>query len=315
MPDAIESKSFRAAARKNCISYLGIPIYVTSIPDLVQMSLPSFQAQSPDGAVSQLFATLVNMSTQIAQIRKNLRMTDSKPVPGVSYGEVGGMGMSINGDVYFEDARQYNEFATRIESIGREYGWVKVDSSKLNTSVYHPAQNSFTNIDPIQAAIKGMVLGTVSDMMDAGTLLGADDNISKGSDAEKAYFEARDRYRGGSIFNSAAIQYYSNTPTNAQNAWAGMGNEMIPTLLIEGKVRGKANIPYMPTSLNVSPGAFVVDASGYYPTRCSISMQMHNPLGGLFANFSKGSEGAADKDSSGAVATIPSNYLKGYAPY
>lgn len=309
MPDAIESKSFRAAARKNCISYLGIPIYVTSIPDLVQMSLPSFRTQSPDGAVSQLFATLVNMSTQIEQIRKNLRMTDSKPVPGVSYGEVEGMSMSINGDVYFEDARQYNAFKSRIESIGQEYGWKEVVSSKLNTAVYRPAKDSFTNIDPIQAAIKGMVLGTVSDMMDAGTLLGADDSISKGSEAETAYFEARDRYRGGSIFNTAAIQYYSNTPTTAQNAWAGMGDEMIPALLIDGETRGKANIPYMPTSLNVSPGAFVVDSSGYYPTRCSISIQMHNPLGGLYANFSVGSEGSADKDASGAQATIPSNYI------
>ena len=310
MPDAIESKSFRAAARKNCISYLGIPIYVTSIPNLVQMSLPSFKTQSPDGAVSQLFSTLVNMSTQIEQIRKNLRMTDSKPVPGVSYGEAEGMGMSINGDVYFEDARQYNTFEERIKSIGREYGWVEVVSSKLNTAVYHPAKNSFTNVDPIQAAIKGMVLGTVSDMMDAATLLTADDNISKGSEAEKAYFEARDRYKGGSIFNSAAIQYYSNTPTNAQNAWAGMGDEMRPVLLIEGETRWKANIPYMPSSLNVTPGAFVVDDSGYYPTRCSISVQMNNPLGGLFANFSLGSEGAADKDASGAEATIPSNYIK-----
>jgi len=309
MPDAIESKSFRAAARKNCVSYLGLPIYVTSIPELVKMALPSFKAQSPDGAVSQLFATLVNMSTQIEQIRQNLRMTDSKPVPGVSYGEIEGMSMSLNGVVYFENARQYNEFVSRISTIGKEYGWEEIVSKKLSTAVYHPAKNSFSNADPVQAAVKGMVLGTVSDMMDASTLLGASDKIKKGSEAETRYFEARDRYKGGSIFNTAAIQYYANTPTAVQNAWSGMGDEMTPTILIDGEPQGKANIAYMPTSLSVTPGAFVVDASGYYPTKCSVAIQMSNPLGGLFANFSTGSEGSADKDSSGAVATTSSNYL------
>ena len=309
MPDAIESKSFRAAARKNCVSYLGLPIYVTSIPELVKMALPSFKTQSPDGAVSQLFATLVNMSTQIEQIRQNLRMTDSKPVPGVSYGEIEGMSMSLNGDVYFENARQYNEFVSRISTIGKEYGWEEIVSKKLSTAVYHPAKNSFSNTDPVQAAVKGMVLGTVSDMMDSSTLLGASDEIKEGSEAEKQYFEARDRYKGGSIFNTAAIQYYANTPTAVQNAWSGMGDEMTPTILIDGKPQGKANIAYMPTSLSVTPGAFVVDASGYYPTKCSVSIQMSNPLGGLFANFAVTNGTSTDKDSSGAKATIPTNYL------
>lgn len=312
MPGAIESKSFRAAARKNCVSYLGLPIYVTNMPELVKMMLPSFKTQSPDGAVSQLFATLVNMNTQIGQIRHNLRMTDSKPVPGVSYGEIEGVSMSLSGDVYFENARQYNEFADRISTIGRKYGWEEVVSEKLNTAVYHPAQNSFTNIDPVQAAVKGMVLGTVSDVMDAATLFGARDEIKEGSEAETKYFEARDRYKGGSIYNAAAIQYYANTPTTVQRAWSGMGDEMIPTILIDGKPvdkTGKANIAYMPTSLNVTPGAFVVDSSGYYPTKCAVAIQMSNPLGGLFANFAVTNGASTDNDSSGAKATIPANYI------
>lgn len=311
MPDAIESKSFRAAARRNCVSYLGLPIYVSSMPDLVKMTLPSFNTQSPDGAVSQLFATLVNMNTQIEQIRKNLRMTDSKPVPGVSYREIEAMAMSLNGAVYFENARQYNEFADRISTIGREYGWEEIVSKKMSTAVYHPAKNSFTNIDPVQAAVKGMVLGTVSDVMDASTLLGASGKIKEGSDAETKYFEARDRYKGGSIFNTAAVQYYANTPATVQAAWFGMGAEMIPTILIDGKPypHGKANIAYMPTSLSITPGAFVMDASGYYPTKCTVAIQMSNPLGGLFANFSVSNGASTDKDSSGAKATIPANYL------
>lgn len=315
MPDEIESRSFRAAARRNCVMYLGLPIYVTAVPELVQMSLPSFHVQSPDGAVSQLFSTLVNMSTQIAQIRQNLRMTDSKPVPGVSYGEISGMSMSINGAVYFESARQYNEFIGRIEAIGKGYGWAETVSEKMGTAVYRPVKNSFTNIDPVQAAVKGMVLGTVSDMMDAATLAAATDRIEKGSAEEAQYFEARDRYKGGSIFSSAAVQYYSNTPKRVQDAWASMGDEMTPTLLIDGEPHGKANIPYMPTALSVTPEAFVVDSTGYYATKCSVSVQMHNPLGGLFANYSVVSEtdAAKDKDSSGATATTAANYLKKYA--
>lgn len=309
MPDAIESKSFRAAARKNCVSYLGIPIYVSRMPELVKMALPSFRAQSPDGAVSQLFATLVNMSTQIEQIRKNLRMTDSKPVPGVSYGEIEAMSMSLDGVVYFENARQYNTFTGRISAIGREYGWEEAVSKEMGTAVYHPAKNSFTNSDPVQAAVKGMVLGTVSDMMDADTLFNADGEIKAGSDAETKYFEARDRYKGGSIFNTAAVQYYANTATTVQTAWYGMGDEMIPTLLIDGKPHGAANIAYMPTSLTVTPGAFVVDASGYYPTQCTVAIQMSNPLGGLFANFAVTNGASTDKDSHGAKATTPANYL------
>lgn len=316
MPEAIESKSFRAAARRNCISYLGLRIYVTSIPTLVQMELPSFRAQSPDGAASQLFATLVNMSTQIEQIRKNLRMTDSKTVPGVSYGEIAGMSMSINGDAYFEDARQYNAFVRQITDIGHRYGWRETVSSKLGTAVYRPAQNGLTNIDPVQAAIKGMVLGTVSDMMDSNTLLMATDAIGAGSEEEKAYFAARDRYKGGSIFNTAAIQYYSNTPKTVQNNWGAQGGELVPTLLIDNVPKGKANIPYVPTSINATPGAFVVDNTGYYPTKCSVSISMHNPLGGLFANYTVSKMGDTEKeDKSGAISTTPLNYLDGAAPY
>lgn len=313
MPEAIESKSFRGAARKNCISYLDLPIYVTSIPELQKMALPTFRTQSPDGAVSQLFSTLVNMGTQIELIRAGLRMTDSKPVPGVSYEEITAMSMGINGDVYFENASQYNAFVSKITTISQTYGWK--ENTGLGQAVYHPMQNALTNIDPVQAAIKGMVLGTVSDVMDAGTVLGANDEIKEGSAAEQEYFAARDRYLGGSIFNKAAIQYYSNTPIAIQNAWAGQGGETVPTLMIEGEPVLKANISYMPTSMSITPGAFVTDATGFYPTKCSVSIQMANPLGGLFANVTVGAEGGYGGLAEGVKPTTPDVYLKGLAPY
>lgn len=313
MPEAIESKSFRAAARKNCISYLGLPIYVTSIPELQKMALPTFRTQSPDGAVSQLFSTLVNMGTQIELIRAGLRMTDSKPVPGVTYEEITSMSMGINGDVYFENAPQYNAFVTKITTISHTYGWK--ENTGFGQAVYRPMQNALTNIDPVQAAIKGMVLGTVSDVMDAGTLLGANDEIKEGSDAEKEYFAARDRYLGGSIFNKAAIQFYSNTPIAVQNAWAGQGGETVPTLKIEGKPVLKANISYMPTSMSITPGAFVSDATGFYPTKCSVSIQMANPLGGLFANVTVGVDTGYEGQAEGVKPTTPDVYLKGLASY
>lgn len=313
MPEAIESKSFRAAARKNCISYLGIPIYVKSIPELQKLSLPTFKTQSPDGAVSQLFSTLVNMNTQIEQIRKGLRMADSKPVPGVTYNEIDSISMSLSGDVYFEDANQYNAFVQRIATISQDYGWRESVSTAMGAAVYHPAKNSFTNSDPVQSAIKGMVLGTVSDVMDAGTLLSASDSIEEGSAEEKKYFEARDRYNGGSIFNTAAIQYYSNTPLAVQNSWSGMGDEMTPTLMVEGKAVLKANIAYMPSGVGITPGAFVADNTGMYPTKCEISIQLANPLGGLFANFSVTKEGEEGAGESGAL--VPSNYLPDHPKY
>lgn len=297
MPDAIESRAFRAAARRNCIMYLGIPIYVSSIPSLAQMSLPSFRAQSPDGAVSQLFSTLVNMSTQIAQIRKNERMTDSKPVPGVSYGEIGDMSMSLSGDVYFVGAGDYNAFQDTLTRISKTYGWAVNTSSALGTSTYAPNQNDLTNIDPVQAAVKGMVLGTVSDMLDTATILGVSKSTQAGSAEEQAYFEARDRYKGGSIFNTAAIQYYSNTPKGVQGRWNSLSHNraLVPTLLIDGAVRGKANIGYIPSSISVTPEAFVMDGTGMYPSKCSISMQLHNPLGGLLANCTSGAPSGNSK--------------------
>lgn len=314
MPEAIESKSFRGAARKNCISYLGLPIYVTSIPELQKMSLPTFRTQSPDGAVSQLFSTLVNMGTQIELIRAGLRMTDSKPVPGVSYEEISSMSMGINGDVYFENSGQYKAFVSKITTISHTYGWK--ENTGFGQAVYHPMQNALTNVDPVQAAVKGMVLGTVSDVMDAGTLLAANDEIKEGSVAEQEYFAARDRYKGGSIFNKAAIQYYSNTPIAVQNAWAGQGGETVPTLMIEGAPVLKANISYMPTSMAITPGAFVSDATGFYPTKCSVSIQMANPLGGLFANVTVGAEGGVESDAEGVKATVPTNYIpKDLSPY
>ena len=313
MPEAIESKSFRAAARKNCISYLGLPIYVTSIPELQKMALPTFRTQSPDGAVSQLFSTLVNMGTQIELIRAGLRMTESKAVPGVTYEEITSMSMGINGDVYFVNAPQYNAFVTKITTISHTYGWK--ENTGFGQAVYHPMQNALTNIDPVQAAVKGMVLGTVSDVMDAGTLLGANDEIKEGSDAEKEYFAARDRYLGGSIFNKAAIQFYANTPIAVQNAWAGQGGETVPTLKIEGKPVLKANISYMPTSMSITPGAFVSDATGFYPTKCTVSIQMANPLGGLFANVVVGSEGGYETEAEGVESLTPPVYLNGLAPY
>lgn len=314
MPEAIESRSFRSAARKNCIMYMGIPLYVQSTPDLHKLALPTFRSQSPDGAVSQLFSTLVNMNTQIEQLRKGLRMSDSKPVPGVNYNEIESMNMTLNGAVYFENAGQYGGFGGTIQSIAKNYGWVESVSGSLGAAVYHPAQNSFVNNDPVQAAVKGFVMGAASDMMDAGTLFTATDAIKKGSEAEKKYFAARDRYEGGSIFDMAALQYYSNTPTTVQAKWSGMGNEMVPTLLVDGAVAFAANIPYMPTSISVTPAAFVADSSGMYPSRCDVSIQMTNPLGGLFANFTVAKEGAPEAGS-GRNAVTPAAYLNGKLPY
>lgn len=306
MPEAIESKSFRGAARKNCISYLGLPIYVASIPELKKLSLPTFRTQSPDGAVSQLFSTLVNMGTQIELIRSGLRMTDSKPVPGVSYNEFTGMSMSINGAVYFENAGQYKDFADKIVTIGQTYGWA--ENAGLGQAVYRPMKNDLTNIDPTHAAVKGMVLGTVSDGMDAETILRAD------SSNEKEYFAARDRYLGGSIFKTAAIQFYSNSPVSAQNNWGALGKkqETVPALKIDGKVVESANIAYMPTSINVTPQAFVADPTGFYPTRCDVSIQMANPLGGLFANVVSGKDAGLTSEVKGVTPAIPANLVSKY---
>lgn len=308
MPEAIESRTFRAAARKNCITYLGIPIYMPNCPELTKLALPNFKAQSPTGAVSQLFSTLVNMNTQMEQIRKGLRMSDSKPVPGVSYDEISSMSLSLNGDVYFENARQYKEFPAKCISIAKEYGWRRSVSTAAGCAVYHPAKNSYTNSDPVQAAIKGMVMHSFSDVGDALTIATADEDAEEGSDAEKEYFAARDRYLGGSVFNTAAIQYYANTPLKIQNEWAALGDDHMPALLVNGVAVWRTNIPYMPTSMSVTPGAFVADKSGFYPSKCTVSIQMENPLGGLFANYSDEAEGKA-QDSSTKNETVPSNYL------
>ena len=308
MPEAVESRSFRAAARKNCIEYLDIPIYVTNIPEMQKLALPNFKAQSPTGAVSQLFSTLVNLNTQIEQIRKGLRMSDSKPVPGVTYDELTSMSMSLSGDVYFEDAKQYAAFVSNVSGIAKEYGWRQSVSETTSCAVYHPAKNSFTNADPVQAAIKGMVMHSFSDVGDALTIATTDEDAAAGSNEEKAYFAARDRYLGGSVFNTAAIQYYSNTPLAIQNQWAGMGTKAAPTLIVDGQPVLHANISYMPSSMSITPGAFVADKSGFYPSKCAISIQMENPLGGLLANFSNEEAGAA-QDSSTSLETVPSNYL------
>lgn len=308
MPDAVESRSFRAAARKNCIKYLDIPIYVTNIPEMQKLALPNFKTQSSTGAVSQLFSTLVNMNTQIEQIRKGLRMSDSKPVPGVTYDEISSMSMTLSGDVYFEDAKQYAAFISNVSDIAKEYGWSQSVSEATSCAVYHPAKNSFTNSDPVQAAIKGMVMHSFSDVGDALTIATTNEDVKKGSNEEKAYFAARDRYLGGSVFNTAAIQYYSNTPLAIQNRWAGMGAEASPTLIVDGQPVLPTNISYMPSSMSITPGAFVADKSGFYPTKCAISIQMENPLGGLLANFSNEEAGAA-QDSSTSLETVPSNYL------
>ncbi|MCF0204880.1 MAG: hypothetical protein HUK12_06255 [Muribaculaceae bacterium] len=308
MPDAVESRSFRAAARKNCIKYLDIPIYVTNIPEMQKLALPTFKTQNPSGAVSQLFSTLVNMNTQIEQIRKSLRMSDSKPVPGVNYDEISSMSMSLSGDVYFEDAKQYAAFISNVSSIAKEYGWRQSVSTATACAVYHPAKNSFSNSDPAQAAIKGMVMHSFSDVGDALTIASTNKDVEAGSAAEKAYFAARDRYLGGSVFNTAAIQYYSNSPMTIQNRWAGMGAKASPTLIVDGEPVLHANISYMPSNMSITPGAFVVDKSGFYPTKCTISIQMENPLGGLLANFSNEEDGVA-QDSSTTLETVPSNYL------
>lgn len=311
MPDPIESRTFRAAARINCVKYLDIPIYVGNIPDLQKLALPSFKAQSTDGAVAQLFSTLVNMNTQIEQIRKGLRMSDSKPVPGVSYDDIESMSMSLTGDVYFENAAQYRTFNETIRSIAKNYGWIENVSGEMGTAVYHPAKNDYVNSDPIQAAIKGMVLGAASQAGDEITIA-TTGNVEKGSAAERRYFAARDRSSGSSIFDMAALQYYSNTPTTVQNNWATLDDRMVPTLLIDNAPVFKANIPYMPTGVTVTPGAYVVDATVLYPTKCAISIQMSNPLGGLFANFSVAEEGAAGAGDS-AKALTPRVYLKDHS--
>lgn len=308
MPEAVESRSFRAAARQNCIKYLDIPIYVANIPEMQKLALPNFKTQSATGAISQLFSTLVNMNTQIEQIRKSLRMSDSKQVPGVSYDDISSMSMTLSGDVYFEDAKQYEAFMSNASSIAKEYGWRQSVSEATSCAVYHPAKNSFTNSDPVQAAIKGMVMHSYSDVGDAYTIATTNEDVEAGSKAETVYFAARDRFLGGSVFNTAAIQYYSNTPLAIQNQWAGMGDKASPTLIMEGQPVLHANISYMPSNMSITPGAFVADGSGFYPSKCAISIQMENPLGGLLANFSIEEDGVA-QDSGTTLETVPSNYL------
>jgi hypothetical protein len=92
-----------------------------------------------------------------------------------------------------------------------------------------------------------------------------------------------------------------------------MGDEMTPTLMVEGKAVLKANIAYMPSSVSITPGAFVADNTGMYPTKCEISIQLANPLGGLFANFSVTKEGEEGAGESGAL--VPSNYLPDHPKY
>lgn len=310
MPDAIESRTFRSAARRNCIMYLGIPIYMANVPEMQKLALPTYRAQSPTGAVSQLFSTLVNMNTMIEQVRKSLRMSDSKPVPGVTYDDISGISMSLSGDVYFENARQYKEFTGTVSRIAGEYGWRQSVSETMSCAVYHPAKNSFTNSDPVQAAVKGMVLHSFSDVGDALTVATTSEKVAAGSNEERSYFAARDRLLGSSIFDTAAIQYYSNTPLTIQQEWSGgLGSSNIPTLYVEGRATDiKTNISYMPTGMTVTPGAFVADNTGFYPTKCSVSIQMENPLGGLLANFTNEKANEA-QDSGTSLETTPDNYL------
>lgn len=305
MPEHIESRTFRRAARRNCIAYLGLLIYSQNIPTLRSHAYPSFRTQSPNGAVSQLFATLVNMNTQIDQIRKGLRMSDSHPVPGVTWEDAGGMQMSLSGAMYFENARQYREFQALANDLSRTYGWVQNTSEKLGTSVYRPAQNDLSNQDPVQAAVKGMVMGAASEAMDAFTELTATDAIKAGSTAEIEYFAARDRLNGGSMFAAMQLQYYANAPSGIQRQWQGTA---VPVLLIEGEPKFEANIGYLPTSLGYTPHAFVQDETGMYPTYVDLSISLSNPLGGILANFTNEEPNDAAPDVAGGMS--PTEHLK-----
>lgn len=303
MPEAIESRTFRKAARRNCISYLGLLIYVTSVPSMYKHAYPTFRTQSPNGAVSQLFSTLVNMNSQIEQIRKGLRMQDSHPVPGVTWDDASSMQMSLSGPMYFENRRQYESFANHVSGLREHYGWIQSTSTAMSSAVYRPAKEKFTNVDPVQSAIKGMVMHAASDMMDAMTVASATDAITEGSQAERDYFAARDRMEGGSMFNTMAIQYYSNTPVSVQNSW---NDVEAPKLLVDNRPVFSANIGYLPTSLDITPGAFVTDSTGFYPTRVDISISMANPLGGILANFSQERPNTANKGEGGVT---PASYL------
>lgn len=304
MPENIESRTFRRAARRNCIEYLGLLIYTTSTPALRSHTFPTFRTQNPNGAVSQLFATLVNMNSQIEQIRKGLRMADAHPVPGVSWDDAGGISMNLSGAMYFENASQYVAFQKLANDLSRIYGWVQNTSEKMGAAVYRPAMNDFTNVDPAQAAVKGMVMGAASEAMDSFTVFSATDAIEKGSEAEKKYFAARDRLNGGSTFSTMAIQYYANSPLTIQTHWQ---NAAVPRLLVENQEVFTANVGYLPTSLSITPRAFVQDSTGLYPTYVELSVSLSNPLGGILANFSNGNN-SDPANSAGAV--IPATYLK-----
>lgn len=310
MPEAIESRAYRAAARANCIQYQGLLLHTDNTPALAQYALVPYAIQSPEGAISQLMSTLVNMDTQIERLRKGLRMGDAHPVPGVSWGDARSLSMSLSGDMYFENRNQYQAFVNTVTSLRRTYGWVQTTSDAAKVGVYRPNCDYLSNVDPVQAAIKGMVMSNVSEAMDAGTVLTATDAIQKGSEEEKKYFAARDRLNGGSMFATMAIEYYSNSPLGPQNQWQ---NAPKVCLLIDGAISYKTAIGYIPTSLSYSLDAWVVDDSGGYPTCASIQLALDNPLGGFLANFTNSKDGATSENPKGVVEATRENYMNNSA--
>lgn len=306
MPEAIESRAYRAAARANCIQYQGLLLHTDNAPSLAQYAFVSYAAQSPEGAISQLMSTLVNMDTQIERLRKGLRMGDAHPVPGVSWDDAKGLSLNLSGDMYFENRGQYQAFVNSVTSLRRTYGWVQATSDVAKVGVYRPNCDYLANVDPAQAAIKGMVMSSVSEMMDAGTVLTATDAIQKGSAEEKKYFEARDRLNGGSTFATMAIEYYSNSPLGPQNQWQ---NAPKVCLLINGGISYKTVIGYIPTSLSYTLNAWVIDNSGSYPTCAAITLSLENPLGGFLANFTNSKSGDTSGNPEGVVAATRENYM------
>lgn len=285
----VESKDFRTQARQNGYGY-GVDddgsdtifIYKAEKVTLREYGLPTYALRSAVGAIESLVGMIQNTNQGTDGDAKQKR---GKNIPGATTDENPrfSVQLSLQGPMYFLSYDDYVHKLGAIDRLVRKFGWEIIGEGI--SRLYRPSMRASAtgtglySEDPIAAGNRAMLQSSFGHIKNAQAVLwgiGDDANYAKNIvQLERSGFEQ--------TFRSFADAFSANTGSGMVGAWRNAGYP------IRACVAGfpiEYSINVVPTSLKITPGAYVVDSTSggrAYPTQIDVSAEFVNIYGSLIA--------------------------------
>lgn len=298
--DGIESKEFRRLARQNCYRYGCIYVYSDSYVPLDKHNFPNYSSKEGTGAVEKFLTLIQSLGSQATGNDPADKL--SKPLPGVQWsGDSLDVSISLDGEMYFIDYRDYVTCKKQIRTELVSQGWEQVVSRNetlgMSLSSYRPSRhgsNALYNDDPVDAAGMAMMTSAMQHTMDQGKML-----VGYISSDAQMYAEGKARSESSMAGRNAGIPVAGNLTGIGANIgagieamganfnsgvvgkWACAGHPV--ELLIEGQVMAQS-VSGVLTEATFTEKGYVVDDSSngaVYPTQMHVAISIKNMYGAL----------------------------------